>query len=487
MKKQKKKVTDKKIATDNKTAINSSTTDMPNDADTSNTNNDEPTVKQVDDTPNNQTDTQEAKVTDKDNSETIVLEKKSDNTDDAVIDHNIEPAQDDAHTATEPTSPENDIQPEQTLADDIKKNAKLSKIAIAISVVAIVISAAHIYNNANQGTSSTDSKIAELEQKLSAQISDATANANSAKTAAANATSSLNTITNDISALQSAQAAKTNDINDLQDRITKSIQQAEAAGLKNNSRKDWLLAEVEYLLRLANQRVLMEKTPIGALALLESADKILQQSDDVSIFSVRKALAADIAVLSVVPPVDQEGIYLKLDALSNQINNLKLVPITDKKHLPKILDDVANDAAQANESNLAKVWDKMSSKLSKLVVISHRDSAIEPLLSPAQQAGLLQNLHILFEQAQLALLQSKQGPYLKSLEKAQLIINTYFQANDGTTKGLLKGLQELEKETISVEIPSIAGSLNTLKSYLKQSTAIKSAALTDNDSTGATN
>jgi len=481
-------VTDKKIATDNKTAINSSTTDMPDDADTSNTNSDEPTVKQVDDTPNNQIDTQEAKVTDKDNSETIVLEKKSDNTDDAVIDNNIEPAQDDAQTATEePTSPENDIQPEQVLADDIKKNAKLSKLAIAISVVAIVISAAHIYNNANQGTSSTDSKIAELEQKLSAQISEATANASSAKTAAANATSSLNTITSDIGALQSAQAAKANDINDLQDRITKSIQQAEAAGLKNNSRKDWLLAEVEYLLRLANQRVLMEKTPIGALALLESADKILQQTDDVPIFSVRKALAADIAVLSVVPQIDQEGIYLKLDALSNQINSLKLVPITDKKQLPKILDDVANDAAQANESNLAKVWDKMSSKLSKLVVISHRDSAIEPLLSPAQQAGLLQNLHILFEQAQLALLQSKQGPYLKSLEKAKLIINTYFQANDGTTKGLLKGLEALEKETISVELPSIAGSLNTLKNYLKQSAAIKNAALTNNDSKGATN
>jgi uroporphyrin-3 C-methyltransferase len=481
MKKQKKIVTDKKVATEDKTAIDNSTTDMPNDTATSDTNSNEPVVKQVDDTLNNQTDIQEAKVTDKDNNETIVLGKKSDNTDDAVIDANIEPTPNDAAIAPELISPENE--PEQTLADDIKKNAKLTKIAIAISVVAIVISSAHIYYDFNKGTSNLDGKIADLEQL----INNATANADSAKAAATSAAGNLTKITNDISALQSAETEKANEINDLQDRLTKSIQQAEAAGLKNNSRKDWLLAEVEYLLRLANQRVLMEKTPIGALALLESADKILQQTDDVSIFSVRKALAADIAALSVVHNIDQEGLYLKLDALNEQINNLKLVPVTDKKKLPQILDDVASDAAQANESNMAKIWDKMSSKLAKLVVISHRDSAIEPLLSPAQQAGLLQNLHILFEQAQLALLQSKQAPYLKSLEKAQLIINTYFQANDGTTKGLLKGLQELQQETISVELPSIAGSLNTLKSYLKQGTALKSATLTDNAKKGAAN
>lgn len=485
MKKQKTIVTDKKIATEHKTAIDNSTTDMPNDTATSDTNSDKSAAKQVDDALNNQTDIQEAKVTDKDNNETIVLEKKSANTDDAVIDANIEPTPDDAAIAPELTSPEADLksEPEQTLADDINKNAKLTKIAIAISVVAIVISSAHIYNDFYKGTSSLDAKIANLEQQLSAQIADATASANSAKSAATSAAANLTTITNNISALQTAQTVKANEIDDLQDRLTKSIQQAEAAGLKNNSRKDWLLAEVEYLLRLANQRVLMEKTPIGALALLESADKILQQSDDVSIFSVRKALAADIAALSVVPNIDQEGLYLKLDALNEQINNLKLVPVTDKKKLPQILDDVASDAAQANESNMAKIWDTMSSKLAKLVVISHRDSAIEPLLSPAQQAGLLQNLHILFEQAQLALLQNKQAPYLKSLEKAQLIISTYFQANDGTTKGLLKGLQELQQETISVELPSIAGSLNTLKSYLKQGAALK----IDNAKKGAVN
>ena len=163
--------------------------------------------------------------------------------------------------------------------------------------------------------------------------------------------------------------------------------------------------------------------------------------------------------------------------LSEQINNLKLVPLTDKKKLPSVIDDVATGVAKdSQESTLAKVWDKASAKLEKLVVISRRDSAIEPLLSPAQQAGLLQNLHILFEQTQLSLLQRKQAPYLRSIEKAETIISTYFQAKDGTTIALLKGLQELKTQQVSVDLPSIAGSLNTLKAYLKQSADIKSEA-----------
>ena len=107
------------------------------------------------------------------------------------------------------------------------------------------------------------------------------------------------------------------------------------------------------------------------------------------------------------------------------------------------------------------------------MVIRHRDSAIEPLLSSAQQAALLQNLHILFEQTQLALLQRKQLPYQRSIEKAELIIQTHFQAKDGTSQALLKGLQTLKEQQISVPLPSIAGSLNTLKAYVKQSSEIK--------------
>lgn len=368
-------------------------------------------------------------------------------------------------------------------AKESSTSGKSAKLALVISIVAIGLVGFQYYQQMQSQGKNAEiaAKISGLEQALERGIKKAQDTASSIKSEAqasvAKANTAIASVNENLAQLKQAETQKSDDIDNLQARLTKSIQQVEASGLQQNSRKDWLLAEVEYLLRLANQRVLMENTPIGALALLESADKILQQTDDVSIFSVRRSLAADIAALSAIPHIDQEGLYLKIDALSAQINQLKLVPITDKKQLPNIIDEVATDAVNdAQQSSLAKIWDKASAKLEKLVVINNRDAAIEPLLSPAQQAGLLQNLHILFEQTQLALLQRKQVPYQRSIEKAELIINTHFQEKDGVSQALLNGLKSLKAEKVSVDLPSIAGSLNALKAYLKQAAEITSGA-----------
>ena len=356
-----------------------------------------------------------------------------------------------------------------------KSSSTPAKLALVISLLALGISGFQYYQSL-QGSSDhqqlLDSKISQLQQQLNSTLATVNSSASQTKILLE---SSIAEVNSNLQQLQSATAEKSDDLQALQQRLTKSIQQVTASGLQQNSRRDWLLAEVEYLLRLANQRVLMENTPIGALALLESADQILQQTDDVSIFAVRKALAADIVALAAVPHVDQEGLYLKIDALSSQINQLRLVPVSDQKRLANSINELASDALENTEqSSFSKIWESVSTELKELVVIRHRDEAVEPLLSTAQQAGLLQNLHILFEQAQLALLQRKQTPYLRSIEKAELIISSYFQIKDSTTVSLLNGLQQLKVQQISVPLPSIAGSLNALKAYLKQAAELKS-------------
>ncbi|MGB1237800.1 MAG: uroporphyrinogen-III C-methyltransferase [Pseudomonadales bacterium] len=362
-----------------------------------------------------------------------------------------------------------------TTADEPKAaSSKVAKLAFAVSLVALAVSG-YIYNEARLSSASQSDTLASISQ-LEGNLDSALASANkTAQTMKSDVAATVADVNKKLATLQSSTADKEREIEALQARLTRSIQQVEASTQQRNSRKDWLLAEVEYLMRLANQRALMEKSPIGALALLKSADQILVQTDDVSLFSVRKALAADIAALEAVPAIDQEGIYLKLDAMSEQIDQLKLVPITDKKKLPGVLSEVAGDAV-SEPGALAKAWDKATSKLEKLVVISHRSEAIEPLLSPAQQAGLLQNLHILFEQAQLSLLQQKPQAFARSLAKAQKIISTYFEPQDGTSQALLKGLKALEGTQISADMPSISGSLSSLKSHLAQASEIRAGA-----------
>ena len=278
-----------------------------------------------------------------------------------------------------------------------------------------------------------------------------------------------------ITGLEQKAAQDKANIDELQDRLTRSIQQVTAE--QKNTRKDWLLAEVEYLLRLANQRVLMEQTPQGALKLLRSADKILRETDDVTIYDIRKAVAADIAALEAVPMLDTEGLFLRLGALNAQVDQLQVIPLTEQHKLPELMDEVTSEEfASTISQNVKEAWAKVSDKFDQLVVVQHRDEPVEPLLSPKQSYYLQQNLHLMLEQAQLSLLQRKQGSYVASLEKAQKWVGTYFEQNHSNTQALLKALQELEQVQVEAQMPDISGSLASLKDYLQQMRKLKEGA-----------
>ena len=94
--------------------------------------------------------------------------------------------------------------------------------------------------------------------------------------------------------------------------------------LGSTTRSDWLLAEAEYLARLAQQRLQTERRVKSPLALLQSVDAILTQIDDPNLLQARSAVAADITSLRLTPDVDREGIYLELQALANSVEKLLL-------------------------------------------------------------------------------------------------------------------------------------------------------------------
>lgn len=285
----------------------------------------------------------------------------------------------------------------------------------------------------------------------------------------------LGSVSSQLSALQSQAQTEQQNVQQLQQRLTDAIKQVNAR--RETSRSNWLLAEAEYLLRLANQRILMEQTASGALTLLKATDEILHEVDDVSLYDVRQALAEDIAALEAVPALDIEGVYLKLAALNKQVDALRVTPVTDKRQLPSMLEEITPEAVEETWTAGAQAaWNRALEKFEKLVVIQHRDEPVEPLLSPEQTYYLQQNLHLMLEQAQLALLQRKQQAFDAALEKAEQWISTYFDARDATTQALLRGIGELADTEVSPTLPDISGSLKALQDYLREMTRLKQEA-----------
>ncbi len=352
-----------------------------------------------------------------------------------------------------PKQPEPLIEPLPTQPPSDSKNTKISKLAILALLLALIalLIIGYGYTLIQKIHIQQREQVSGLQQQLSSSDN------NNRQLQQQNGQ-----ILGELQQIRSAATQQKSNVDELQARLSKAMQQVSKLGI--DSRKDWLLAEVEYLLRLANQRVLMERNASGALSLLQSADQILKETDDVSIYPVRKALAQDIVGLEAVPIVDTEGIFLKLSAINSQVDNLRMLPVTDKHQLPDMLQQINPESM----SQLNASWASAMEKLGSLVIIRHRDEAVTPLLSPEQHYFLTQNLHLMLEQTQQSLLQGKQDAYSAGLKKSQQWIDTYFEASDATTQALLRSLNELSGVKISPVLPDISGSLRELKAYLAE-------------------
>lgn len=239
-------------------------------------------------------------------------------------------------------------------------------------------------------------------------------------------------------------------------------QQKALARFSVSDRDNWLLAETGHLLRLADQRLVMAADPVAAEALLTSADAVLRGVDDPSLHAVRAAIAKEIAALRAVPKVDVEGIYLSLAALIEQADKLVIfqLPKQAERPSPKPATDWQGRLHQGYRSALAT--------LSDYVIIRRRDVPMQALMDPQWEGLVRQNLRMLLEQAQIALLSDNQRLYAVSLERAQQGVAQFKASDDVGTSAISAEITRLRGLTIGIAQPDISSSLRALDNAVEQ-------------------
>ena len=261
---------------------------------------------------------------------------------------------------------------------------------------------------------------------------------------------------------KSLQAAKStlNDLHrDVKDTInTVSSNSQRVQALSSADRSDWQLAEAEYLLRLASQRLLLSHDVASAEALLQSADKLIAEQNDPKLFLARKAIAQDITALRLAGSIDREGVYLQLQSIIEQLPKLKDLPYIDDSM--SLLEENADNPE----------WKVLLDKLKEALGIHYRhdDQLVPPLLPPAERNIVLLNLRFMLEQAQLALLQGEQKLYQESLRRAEEWVAHYFSDIDPMTDTLVTELNALQQLVVVQTLPDISASLDTLKAAIDQ-------------------
>lgn len=225
---------------------------------------------------------------------------------------------------------------------------------------------------------------------------------------------------------------------------------------------DWKLAEVEYLLRLANQRIILQQELGGAHALLDSANQILGQLDDPSLLNIRQQLAKEMRLLGSFTQLDRQGLYMEIQAVKSAIPNA----IEPPKHFTK--NAVSDNSLAEDKAETQGAWQTVKQQFLSLVRIRHNEQAFNDSLSDSQFQLLEHSLILMLEQSQWALLKADNELYKASLTNAANWIEKNLRHSQADT--ILADIKKLAAQDITLHMPDISKSLNLLRQALKNRT-----------------
>jgi len=224
---------------------------------------------------------------------------------------------------------------------------------------------------------------------------------------------------------------------------------------------NWILAEAEYLIRIADHRLQLVKDVDTAVSALSLADQRLQVLRDPRLLPVRRLLNEDINRLKAVPRIDVTGMALTLSSLQSQLEQL---PLSGRITLSTTEDQRAIDERSGEEK---KGWTRFLSDLwtsLKGLVTVRRLSEQSAAILPLEQRGYLyQNLALKLETARYALLLDNDVLYHRSLATARDWLQHYFDQQDAGVESVVSTLKHLDSVSLDRVLPPAASALPALQ------------------------
>lgn len=237
-----------------------------------------------------------------------------------------------------------------------------------------------------------------------------------------------------------------------QDALAKKLEevQEKVAVISGSDAKTWLLAQADFLVKLAGRKLWSDQDVTTAAALLKSADASLADMNDPSLISARRAITDDIASLSAVSQVDYDGIILKVNQLANQIDNLRLADNNDDDTPMDSDSDELSSSISEWRVNLQKSWQNF---MDSFITVRRRDETAVPLLAPNQDVYLRENIRSRLLVAAQAVPRYQEETYKQALDNVSTWVRAYYDTEDATTKAFLEDVDKLSQQSITMNVP----------------------------------
>jgi uroporphyrin-3 C-methyltransferase/uroporphyrinogen III methyltransferase/synthase len=249
----------------------------------------------------------------------------------------------------------------------------------------------------------------------------------------------------------------------------------------SKNRDDWALAEIEQVLSTASQQLQLAGNVPGALIALQNADARLAGSDKPQFITIRRAISHDIDRLKALPNLDLPGIALRLDSAIEQVDSMPLLVdetpaqvsvVKPKDNATKPSKSPQIDQAPAGplwKTWLSEHWERWSTTVSdearQLIRIRDVSNPEALLIAPSQAYFIKENVKLRLLNARLALLSRNEVVFKSDLASAQHYINRYFDTRAKQTKAVQALLKQIQHSNLSIEMPSLAESLNAVRHF----------------------
>ncbi|WP_221895899.1 uroporphyrinogen-III C-methyltransferase [Bathymodiolus japonicus methanotrophic gill symbiont] len=251
-------------------------------------------------------------------------------------------------------------------------------------------------------------------------------------------------------------------------RLKESIQHIQRQ--LGRTRGDWLVADAEYLLSVANRRLHLMGDVSTTIEALKAADNRLRESGDTAGFKVRGQIAKEIAQVKKVKVADVVGIYAKLEMLEEDVAKLNvLLPYSGKaKDLQSAREAAEKEPAQDDKAtdDIRDILNDAFVEIEGIITIRRLDHSVTSIISPEQKTFISEQLSSKLVIVKLALVQHDDALYQAGLADTEQWLSKNF-SKDAEYKHFLGELEELKAVRIRSNFPDISKSLKMLINIAK--------------------
>lgn len=263
-----------------------------------------------------------------------------------------------------------------------------------------------------------------------------------------------------------------NQLNDTQTVFKRELSEIKGAvsasvAERTKNQRDWVIAETEYLIQIANYRLRLLRDVRTATEALKSADRRIGELNDPAFFPVREALAKEISSLQEVGSFDSSGVALKLLSVSKLVHKLPPALMAVSASQADIDDDAGiNDDIQKPKS----LQQGVLADIARWVGLKENNRPFKALPKQQDVFYLDQLLRLELEAARHAVLRFDKTAYNTHIHTATALLKEHYDEKNEQVAFVLNELRELKARNVFPTLPDISESsvlINKVKSRYK--------------------